>query len=167
MYNLRLIVSDKMTIDVQAASVITNAALAGGYVVVAIVYVLAQWYRRLPRTTNIRWYLVALLTLCVSRAIYFGVPNSVWDLTEEPDTDIPRYTRAWWSNLAQFGLYVISNTALALEGVAVLRLWDQVRIQRVRSLAVLPHVASLLKRPLALQSSLFARLYSHCRPCAS
>lgn len=96
--------------------------------IVGIVYILAQWYRRLPRTTNIRWYLVALLTLCVSRAIYFGVPNSVWDLSEEPQTDIPRYTRAWWANLAQFTLYVISNTALALEGVAVLRLWDQVRM---------------------------------------
>jgi len=102
----------------------SNGVLAGAYGVVAVLFLLSHGMRRLPKTGTIRNFLIFLVLLCIFRGLYFGVPNSVWELPEEPETDIPRFTQRWWLNLTQFALYVIANSFMFFQFLTILRLWD-------------------------------------------
>lgn len=104
--------------------VYTNAVLAGLYGVIAALYLGAVYFRRLPRTSTINVFIALLVACSVLRAVYFGIPNSVWQLPETPQDDIPRYTKRWWLYLTQFALYICANTLALLCYIQILKLWD-------------------------------------------
>jgi hypothetical protein len=104
--------------------VVTNAVLAGLYGVVALAFLFSYWYKRLPRTSTINVFIGLLILCSVLRGVYFGIPNSVWELSETPNEDLQRYTKRWWLYMTQFTIYLAANSACLLCYLQILRLWS-------------------------------------------
>jgi len=102
-----------------------NAALAGAYGTVGLVVVAAAATRSFPRTATIGVFVSFLLLQFLCRGVYFGIPNSVWSLNEDPTHVMAKYSSEWWLNLAQFAVHELGNFFMDATLVQILKLWHK------------------------------------------
>jgi len=105
-------------------AVVANAVLAAAFGTLALALAASYFTHRLPGSGVARAFLGWLWCMCVLRCIQLAIPNQALGLGEEPQDDLPRFSRVWWANVFRFAVYVGGNSASMCQFVWLLKLAD-------------------------------------------
>lgn len=94
-----------------------------GLILLAIVALTGRFHQK---TETLVWFCALLIVNCTCRAIYFGVPNSVWGGGDTPD-GAEKGTKVYWTLFVQFCCYSLADWSQESSYIYILRLWHKAR----------------------------------------